>query len=419
MGKIICDVCGTSYQETVTQCPICGCVRAVDAKTVPDSAEHQPASAPSSNYTYVKGGRFSKANVKKRNEAKKNIPAPGVVPDDDDNTKSRDKGLILVLVLLLLAIAAVVCYIVVRFLLPGTQTPSITPAPNATTTVPTVTTAPTVLNIPCESLELSDLIITFDKVNAVQLLDATPDPVDTTDTVEFSSSDDAVATVNTDGKIVAVGPGEAVITVTCGSAQVQCRVECTFEGEETTEPTTEPTIPAEEFKLNRTDFTLSRKGETWLLYKGDIPADQITWSSNDEKVAKVEQGKVTAVSTGRAIITAQYGQTKLECIVHCSKAVGPYTEPADEPEQDTEVVGKRYKLNTDDGRDNDITLRIGESYTLELLDNEGNAVAAAFTSSDVTVCGISKGTVTGKSQGLVTVTASYDGEIHTCIVRVR
>ena len=267
MSKIICDVCGTSYQETVTQCPICGCVRAVDAKTVPDSAEHQPASAPGSNYTYVKGGRFSKANVKKRNEAKKNIPAPGVVPDDDDNTKSRDKGLILVLVLLLLAIAAVVCYIVVRFLLPGTQTPSITPAPNATTTVPTVTTAPTVLKIPCESLELSDLIITFDKVNAVQLLDATPDPVDTTDTVEFSSSDDAVATVNADGKIVAVGPGEAVITVTCGSAQVQCRVECTFEGEETTEPTTEPTIPAEEFKLNRTDFTLSRKGETWLLYK--------------------------------------------------------------------------------------------------------------------------------------------------------
>ena len=419
MGKIICDVCGTSYQETVTQCPICGCVRAVDAKTVPDSTEQQPASAPGSNYTYVKGGRFSKANVKKRNEAKKNMPAPGIVPDDDDNKNPNDKGLVLLLIILLLAIAAVVCFIVVRFFLPGSQTPSVTPAPDSTTTAPTVTTAPTAQKIPCVSLELSDLIITFDKVNAVQLLDATPDPIDTTDTVEFTSSNGAVATVNGDGKVVAVGPGEAIITVTCGAAQAQCRVECTFEDEETTEPTTEPTVPAEEFKLNRSDFTLSRKGETWVLYKGNIPADQITWSSNDEKVAKVEKGKVTAVSTGRAIITAQYGQTKLECIVHCSAAVGPYTEQTDEPEQDTQVAQKRYKLNTDDGRENDITIRIGESYTLKLLDSDGNEVAAAFTSSNVTVCGISNGTVTGKSQGLVTVTASYNGEIHSCIVRVR
>ena len=30
MSKIICDICGTSYPETATQCPICGCVLAPD-----------------------------------------------------------------------------------------------------------------------------------------------------------------------------------------------------------------------------------------------------------------------------------------------------------------------------------------------------------------------------------------------------
>ena len=27
MGKIICEICGTTYQETADCCPICGCAR--------------------------------------------------------------------------------------------------------------------------------------------------------------------------------------------------------------------------------------------------------------------------------------------------------------------------------------------------------------------------------------------------------
>ena len=64
MSKIICDICGTSYPETAEQCPICGTARPVDIQgIIPDD---EPAE-PRSGYTYVKGGRFSKANVKKRN----------------------------------------------------------------------------------------------------------------------------------------------------------------------------------------------------------------------------------------------------------------------------------------------------------------------------------------------------------------
>ena len=60
MSKIICEICGTSYPETSTQCPICGCVKPMDKSVVIDK-EIQAGST----YTYVKGGRFSKRNVKK------------------------------------------------------------------------------------------------------------------------------------------------------------------------------------------------------------------------------------------------------------------------------------------------------------------------------------------------------------------
>ena len=33
MSKIICDICGTTYPETASHCPICGCAKAGAAQT--------------------------------------------------------------------------------------------------------------------------------------------------------------------------------------------------------------------------------------------------------------------------------------------------------------------------------------------------------------------------------------------------
>ena len=63
MNKVICDVCGTSYPETAQQCPICGCTSGEGIRVV--EVEEEEA-APR---TYVKGGHFSKSNVRKRNKA--------------------------------------------------------------------------------------------------------------------------------------------------------------------------------------------------------------------------------------------------------------------------------------------------------------------------------------------------------------
>ena len=83
MNKIICDVCGTSYPETETQCPICGCARPGDTAGV--SGETGTGKSASS-YNFVRGGHFSKGNVRRRNNAnqpKKSKPADSEADRDD------------------------------------------------------------------------------------------------------------------------------------------------------------------------------------------------------------------------------------------------------------------------------------------------------------------------------------------------
>ncbi|MBD5321987.1 MAG: leucine-rich repeat protein, partial [Bacteroides sp.] len=60
---------------------------------------------------------------------------------------------------------------------------------------------------------------------AVVQLTATVNPDDATDkSLSWSSSNEAVSTVDANGQITAVGVGEAVITVTCGGVSAECKV---------------------------------------------------------------------------------------------------------------------------------------------------------------------------------------------------
>ena len=73
MNKVICDVCGTSFPETSEQCPICGCAKLPTAPAVA-AEDSQVAAEGTTAYSYVKGGRFSKANVK-NGASGRNFPA--------------------------------------------------------------------------------------------------------------------------------------------------------------------------------------------------------------------------------------------------------------------------------------------------------------------------------------------------------
>ena len=333
MSKLFCEICGTAYSDTASQCPICGCPK---PETADFDTDPSTESTESRGAAPVRGGRFSKSNVNKRVKA-----AAAVDPDSDERPVRRKKksssgaerGLIITIVLLLVAIAIVVGYIVITYFLPrssGDDAPESTPSTTQTTpptTIPPLQTVPPTTEPqirPCTALKLSEESIRFNQEGATWLLNVIPTPANTTDTITFTSSDTNVATVSADGKVTAVGDGECIITIVCGDIAIECNVTCALAPtptvpDETTPGETQPgetePVADEDFKLNREDFTIA-VGESWLLYNGPIDVSKITWTSSNTSVATVVNGRVRGVGVGHCWITAEYNGVKLKCIVY-------------------------------------------------------------------------------------------------------
>ena len=350
MNKIICDVCGTRYPESAEQCPICGCVQAAGEKTAADAVvmeEAQVETRPS-----VKGGRFSKSNVRKRNKnmaryevehEKAKVKDSDDIAEDFEEMEPAGKSntvLNVLLIVVIIALLLVTGYIFVQYFLPGiladvapteTQAPVVTEAPtDAPTEEPTV---------PCTGLELvngsTEVVLT--EVGQSWLLNIQAVPEDTTDQMTYSSSDEAVVTVDAQGTITAVGEGEAIVTVTCGAEEMKFNVACFFVNE-TEEPTEEPTeeeteepteAPTEEptepplkdvkLEVNKTDMTFGAKGQQFQMkVKNGLTAQEVTWKSENESIVTVdENGLITCVGWGTTNIIATYGDQEVVIICRC------------------------------------------------------------------------------------------------------
>ncbi len=433
MSKIICDVCGTSYPETATQCPICGYVNSGNNQSISGDTTNSEA-----GYNYVKGGRFSKANVRKRNQSKsvqpavRNTTTAKVVKSEDREAKTT-KGLVITAVVLLLAIIAVVVYISLRFFGDGGFDGFL--KPNASVPATSEVTEPVgsdTVAIPCESIKLDAADVTFDKLNTSRMLYATVSPANTTDAVTFTSDNEQVVTVTPKGKMEAkltpVGAGEATITVTCGKATAKCVVKCTAENP--AETTTETTVPetsgtSEELRLNRQDITFSAAGDSWVLYNGNIGKTQITWSSDNEKIAKFEGGKVTAVGGGTTKVYAEYNGQKVSCIIRCNFSGGSSSKPGIDgngggisEDGGSASSGGSAKIYSQFGAPiSDVTIGVGESLQLTLKDSSGKKIDTTWSLSGGS-CTLSGNSVTGTKSGSCTVSTAYNGTTYSCVVRV-
>lgn len=316
MSKIICDICGTSYPETAGQCPICGCIRPGDVQRVTN--EVKTDGKVSTGYTYIKGGRFSKTNVKKRSQAQVRSAAETREDSPKNEQNGSDKGnvgLVITAVVLLLAIIGVVIFIAVRFFMPFSD-------PNHGESTGTVNVGELV----CTDIKLDTDTILFEQIGEARLLQVTVEPRNTTDSISFRSLDETVVTVNAVGKITVVGEGTTKIVITCGAVTKECTVTCQLPTETTLiDPTateestgsTEQTGVIEEFRLNRVDMTFSTKGDKWNLYEGEIDKSLITWTSDDETVVTVEDGVAYAKGPGMTNVHAEYMGQKVSCIVRC------------------------------------------------------------------------------------------------------
>ncbi len=441
MSKVICDVCGTAYPETAAQCPICGSAR---SEQEPAAAGNPvPGSEGGATYTYVKGGRFSKANVQKRNRSagrvKQREPEPeepdhkddGTDQDEQDDRKSRgsNRGLVGLTILLLLAIVAVIIYICIQFFGPGfqQQTPG-----TGNTSNPSSSSGATEA-IPCTGLKIEGAEVNLLSEGSTWMLTVRPTPANTTQPLIFRSSDTSVATVDQMGRVTAVGKGEAIISVICGNMLAECKVKCMMEVQpdpstepstEPTEPSTEPTEPSTEptepptepqpqLRLNREDFTLFSKGSYHQLYSGPLDRTQITWSSDDPQIATVENGRVTAVGIGHTIIRASWNGETAKCIVRC-KWDAETEKPTEEPTEPTTGTEKTYKINHDD-----VTIVVGGAFNLTLSDENGVTVPVTWTADKPGICAINGNWINGLSVGTTVVSATIDGQTYSCIVRVK
>ena len=213
--------------------------------------------------------------------------------------------------------------------------------------------------------------------------------------VSWESSDTSVLRVLSNGKVVAVGQGEAVITASIGEATSSVTI--TVTGEQ----------PGES---GLTGVSLDRY--TLTLYAGE-EAEQLTatlkpegteatirWTSSNQTAATVSQdGKVTPLSAGVTVVTAAAGDYRASCIV----TVQP---------KRVRVTGIRFDEQTH-------TLMMGSTVTLQPIIAPDDATVKNLTwvSSDEQTATVSRtGIVTALSVGETTITATtvdggYSAEI--------
>ena len=213
--------------------------------------------------------------------------------------------------------------------------------------------------------------------------------------ITWESSDTSVLRVLSNGKVVAVGQGEAVITASVG--ECTSSVTITVTGEQ----------PGESglsgVSLDRYTLTLYAGEEAEQLtatLKPEGTEAAIHWTSSNQTAATVSQdGKVTPLSAGVTVVTAAAGDYRASCIVTV------------QPER-VRVTGIRFDEPTH-------TLMMGSTVTLQPIIAPDDATVKNLTwvSSDEQTATVSRtGIVTALSVGETTITATtvdggYSAEI--------
>lgn len=164
------------------------------------------------------------------------------------------------------------------------------------------------------SLDMVDSITLTKEKNSKAKLEAVVQPEDATHVeIEFTSSNEDVATVNSDGEINAVDVGEA--TITASIKETDLTAECVV--------TVVPDI--ESIELSDTSLKLKKDGTAQLTATANpegASIDGIAFASDAPDVATVdEKGNITAIADGKATITASVGDVSAECVVTVDSTV--------------------------------------------------------------------------------------------------
>lgn len=216
--------------------------------------------------------------------------------------------------------------------------------------------------VPVTSVSLNKTSLELTEGETAQL-NATVLPDNATNKkVTWSSNAPGVATVDSSGKVTAVAPGTATITVTTedGNKTATCAVTVTA----ATVPVTGVTLSQTQASLyyNRTPNTLTL---TAKVAPDNATNQAVTWTSSNPSVAKVENGVVTALARGTAVITATAADGS-EASASCTVIVSRYSSGGGSSSSSTSLSDRAID-DIQDARPGDtveITLRPGRT-TLE------------------------------------------------------
>ncbi|MBC8561354.1 leucine-rich repeat protein [Jutongia huaianensis] len=247
------------------------------------------------------------------------------------------------------------------------------------------------LNAPVTGITLSKEKIEIAKDKSIRLT-ASLTPVDTSDELTWTSSNEEVATVE-DGVVKAVGLGEAEIVAMAGSVTKSCPVKV-YQG------VNNITLDVTSHTMTIGDFLQL----TATIYPKDAEYKDVIWSSNNEDVAVVDQkGLVQAKAYGKVKITATSKDGGLEAV--CNVTVEP-------------VAVTEVSLNA-----KAVTLKVGETYQLKetILPENATDKTVTWTSSNTKAATVSGGAVTavGTGSAVIIVKTNSGAKTASCTVTVQ
>ncbi len=411
-NKVVCYYCGTIYDEQEEKCPLCGGKMIAKDEEIQHPVQRQRITEQERKQrrrAASKGGKFAAAekNVSEKKRGSKN-----------DTTKNM---LIAALIFLSLAVIVVTWFIGDMIGWWGGLEDTVDRSDQSEQV--------DLSNESCTELLLSETTLHLENIGQTAELKVSVNATCRKE-IEITWPDAAIVTavgdtpsevgieLKTDTWVItAISEGTTKMSFACEELFVECTIIVGEYAEpssdsllpnESEEPSEsqEPVQPDEDFEpeLNFTDdISLYKRGETVPLRVINLPAGaEVTWSTADETVAKIdENGILTAVSGGTTTVTAEVFGKTVELLVRC-----PFDQSGN--------IGAHLEYT-------DVTIKVGESYYLYLLDSEGYRITdVTYEMSQEGICSIEDGKVTGLTGGdYITITVTYNTEKFECIVRVR
>ena len=202
--------------------------------------------------------------------------------------------------------------------------------------------------------------------------------------MEWTSSDEAVATVSDDGLVTTTGNGSARVTARYGEVSASAGITVIQAPKRIILSPDEAafTVPGETVQLNAA-----------VLDGNDQPIDEppLFWDSSDEAVATVsDEGLVTAAGNGSARVTARYGEVSASIEITVAQAAGRITLAPDQAA--LTALGATVQLT---------------ATVLDGSDQPVDGAAVEWSSSDESVATVSDdGLVTAAGNGSARITAA-------------